>query len=305
VGGDGWRQEPRSFQSKNLWNLVSEFMKLNLPRSRIVQILVTVLLALIVTMIDFETSNEIRLYPFYFLPIAFAASTIGRRGAFLTSLLCTILWFVSNFFGDTYFSSPWIWLWNTAIEASAYLIVAALVSRLHESLLHERDAARVDSLTGLLNLRAFHERAPDLIGLCHRESQPVVLAYIDLDHFKQVNDTQGHQRGDEVLRVAARIIRSNLRATDLLGRFGGDEFVALLPNSSAEAATETLDRLRASIESWMRSERCNVTASIGAVAFQHAPSSLEAVIGAADEAMYTVKHSGKNRVQVSTIELLA
>ena len=280
-------------------------MKQNLPRSRFAQTLVVVLLALMVALVDFETGSEIRFYPFYFLPIALAASAIGRRGAYLTALLCTVLWFVSNFFGGTQYSSAWIWLWNTAIEASAYTVVAALVSQLHDSMLHERDSARIDSLTGLLNIRAFHERAPGLIGLCYRDSKPIVMAYIDLDNFKHVNDTQGHQRGDEILRIAARIIKSNLRATDLLGRLGGDEFVALLPNASAEAAAETLDRLRAGIESWMRSERCNVTASIGAVAFQQAPTSLEAVIAAADDAMYAVKHAGKNRVQVSTIESFA
>ena len=282
-------------------------MKLHLPRSRFAQVTVIVLLALMVALLDFATGSEVKIYPFYFLPIALAASGIGRRSAFLTSLLCTILWFAANFLSSTQYSapwispisSPWIWLWNSAIQAIAFMVVATLVSQLHESLQHERDYARADNLTGLLNARAFHERAPELIGLCRRESQPMVIAYIDLDHFKQVNDTQGHQRGNEIICIAARIIQSNLRTTDLLARYGGDEFVALLPNSSTEAARETLDRLRASIESSMRSERCHVTVSIGAVAFEHVPNSLEEVIGAADDAMYAVKHSGKNRVQVS------
>jgi len=284
-------------------NQHAEFTKLNVPHARIAQITSIVLLALGVAAVDYSTGSEVRVHPFYFLPIALAASVIGRRGAYLTTLLCTILWFVSNALGGMHYSSQWIWLWNSMVEGSAYMVVATLVSQLQETLQRERDSARTDALTGVLNIRAFHERAPALIGLCHRESSPVVMAYIDLDNFKKVNDVQGHQRGDEVLRIAAQIIKSSLRATDLLARFGGDEFVVLLPNASTEAAAETLERLRESIESSMRAERCDVTASIGAVAYQHAPISLEDVIRAADSAMYAVKHSGKNRVQVAMIDL--
>lgn len=286
-------------------NQHAEFTKLNVPHARIAQITSIVLLALGVAAVDYSTGSEVRVHPFYFLPIALAASVIGRRGAYLTTLLCTILWFVSNALGGMHYSSQWIWLWNSMVEGSAYMVVATLVSQLQETLQRERDSARTDALTGVLNIRAFHERAPALIGLCHRESSPVVMAYIDLDNFKKVNDVQGHQRGDEVLRIAAQIIKSSLRATDLLARFGGDEFVVLLPNASTEAAAETLERLRESIESSMRAERCDVTASIGAVAYQHAPISLEGVIRAADSAMYAVKHSGKNRVQVAMIDLPA
>ena len=275
---------------------------MNILRTLPGKVTAIVLLALSVAAVDYSTGSEIRVYPFYFLPIALTASVIGRRGAYLTALLCTILWFVSNALGGMHYSSQWIWLWNGMVEGSAYLVVATLVSKLQETLQRERDSARTDTLTGLLNVRAFHERAPALIGLCHRESSPVVMAYIDLDNFKKVNDVEGHQRGDEILRIAAQIIRSSLRTTDLLARFGGDEFVVLLPNASTEAAAETLERLRESIESSMRAERCDVTASIGAVAYQHAPISLEEVIRAADSTMYDAKRSGKNRVQVAVID---
>lgn len=269
--------------------------------SRNSQIAGIVVSAAAVGLFDYWSGAEFRAFPLYFFPIAIAASVIGRDFALLVCALCTVLWLVSNGYAGMRFSSIWVWLWNTATLASAFVLVGLLVSRLQASVVKERESARVDSLTGLLNTRAFYERAPAIVGLCRRESRPLVIAYIDLDNFKDVNDSQGHQRGDAMLCIAARVMQARLRATDLLARFGGDEFAALLPNASPDAAAETLERLRASIESAMSAERCNVTASIGACAYRHAPADLEEIIRAADGLMYSVKNSGRNRVRVSTI----
>ena len=130
----------------------AEFTKLNVPHSRFAQIAAILLLAFGVAAIDYSTGSEVRVYPFYFLPIALAASVIGRRGAYLTTLLCTILWFVSNALGGMHYSSQWIWLWNSMVEGSAYMVVASLVSQLQETLQRERDSARTDALTGVLNI---------------------------------------------------------------------------------------------------------------------------------------------------------
>lgn len=252
--------------------------------------------------VDLFTGSEVRLYPLYFIPIALAATNFQRNHALLTAVTCAVLWALSNYQAGLHYSSNWIWVWNVLVQGFAFVLVAKLISDLRASKIREGELAREDRLTGLLNARAFHEQAPHLLALCQRDAKPIVMGYIDLDDFKSVNDMQGHQRGDAVLQIAAHIMQSALRSSDLLSRLGGDEFAVLLPNTSAEAASETFERLRRAIELGMRAAGCKVTGSIGAVAYSHAPTNENELIDAADRVMYGVKQSGKNRVQVTKFE---
>lgn len=258
-------------------------------------------LAVLVAFCDHRTGTELRFAPFYFVPISLAAHWFGQRSALLVSALCTVLWFISNLLSGVRYSSDWIWVWNTAAEASAFFFVAALVARLGEALMQEHASARKDVLTGLPNARAFHEQAPPLVALCRRDAYPVAFAFIDLDNFKEVNDTHGHARGDTILRIAAKTMLSTLRESDLVARFGGDESVALLPNSTPETTSEVLERLRQTIETRMKAEGCRVTASIGAVVCPHAPDNMKVLLHAADNLMYDVKNAGKNRICITEL----
>ena len=256
-----------------------------------------VLIALLcVAVADFYTGSEIRLTPFYFIPIAISATNLGRRESLLTALASTVLWTLSNYAAGLRYSSDWILVWNATIQGAVFLFVAQLVANLHTSKARERELARVDSLTGLLNARAFYEQAPRLLEYCQRAGQPVVMAYIDLDNFKSANDSLGHQHGDELLRIVAGVMKTELRSSDLLARMGGDEFVAMLPNSRAVTAREALERMRDAIASRMIAEKSGVTVSIGAVSYSNGSASLNGMLNAADELLYAVKQAGKNRV---------
>lgn len=252
--------------------------------------------------IDFLSGTEVRVYPFYYLPIAIAATRLGGKEAYLTAAACTAGWVLSNYLDGLTYNSNWIWVWNTFIQGFAFMLIAKLVSVLHATGIRESGLARVDKLTGLLNARAFHEQTSILLALCQRQDNPVVMAFIDLDEFKSVNDTQGHQRGDSVLQIAAQVMKTALRTSDLVARLGGDEFAVLLPNTTADQASETFERMRTALESSMRTAGCAVTASIGAVACSHPLTDQEELIGAADQVMYSVKQSGKNRVRVTKFE---
>jgi diguanylate cyclase (GGDEF)-like protein len=178
-------------------------------------------------------------------------------------------------------------------------MIAVLVSRLQASLEREHRSARMDPLTGLSNGRAFMEAAPAQMEVCRRQGWPLVFAYVDLDNFKQVNDEYGHRKGDEALRLAASTMRSELRRSDLLARFGGDEFVLLLPNVSESIATELLERVRRSVQTAMSSRSYPVTASIGAIAVPVVAVDFEKILHEADQTMYEVKNSGKNQVLIT------
>jgi diguanylate cyclase (GGDEF)-like protein len=171
------------------------------------------------------------------------------------------------------------------------------------SLLRERDAARRDRLTRLWNARYLDEVLDQEIARCQRYGRPFGLLLVDLDGFKEVNDSCGHQAGDAVLQVVGRILRDNCRATDFPARLGGDEFVIVLP----EASSLTVPRYAAKLVELVGRAPLppgvpRVTASVGGVAFFRAPASAKAALEIADQAMYAAKREGKNRISVIRVE---
>ena len=165
--------------------------------------------------------------------------------------------------------------------------------RRNESLL--RDLATHDQLTRVLNARAFAERLGDELRRVARYHRPLALLYLDLDDFKVVNDTHGHQTGDAVLRLVAEAIRHAVRQADVVGRMGGDEFAVLMPETGSALATQAADRLATGLRSVLNGSPA-VTASIGVVSPITQEADTDAIMRRADQAMYEAKKSGKNRV---------
>ncbi len=160
-----------------------------------------------------------------------------------------------------------------------------------------------DGLTALLNRRALQDRAQAALVAARRHQAPFAVALIDIDHFKVINDTRGHLAGDEVLGHVARRLASGLRASDDLGRWGGEEFLALLPEADAAAAMAAAERLRTLVQQApidTASGSVAVTVSIGVAAVPAsgiAEARLEALVQAADAALYRAKAGGRNRVE--------
>jgi len=159
-----------------------------------------------------------------------------------------------------------------------------------------------DSLTDLLTRRGFAHQAEPILQRARRHAAPLSLLIIDIDHFKQVNDRFGHQTGDRVLAQISRVLRQQLRGQDLVGRFGGEEFVVLLPETPLERAIEIAERLRAAIQEAPFEDSAPlppVTASIGVVASENALTGdvIEGLYRDADAALYRAKARGRNRVE--------
>ena len=159
--------------------------------------------------------------------------------------------------------------------------------------------ARTDVLTGLNNRRAFFEYAGVIDSQARRYHHPYVIAMIDIDHFKQVNDTWGHEAGNHVLKAVARVISDTVRDTDIVGRIGGEEFAVILPETDIEKATLLAERLRWAIEKSevMTSDvAIRVTASFGIAASDEKIATLDALLAYADAALYQAKKAGRNRI---------
>jgi diguanylate cyclase (GGDEF)-like protein len=164
------------------------------------------------------------------------------------------------------------------------------------------ELATKDVLTGCLNRRHFTERACELMALANRYETPLSLAIIDLDNFKAVNDTYGHPAGDAVLRTVGRTSLGHVRATDLLGRMGGEEFALLMPNTTVAGAAQLANRLREAIkaaETRTDGTSIVITASVG-LAEMRRDEPFDQIYARADAALYAAKGSGRNRVTIVT-----
>ncbi len=158
--------------------------------------------------------------------------------------------------------------------------------------------AGTDSLTGVLNRRRFLERVEEHVQKA--PDQPVCMALLDLDHFKQVNDSHGHLAGDEVLRATADVIREHCRVSDLIGRFGGEELMICMPGTRIEDARNVAERIRkAQAEMTVRHEQQNIGATISiGIALRKPDEPVEHWLERADSALYRAKHGGRNRTAV-------
>ncbi|MDI6750208.1 MAG: diguanylate cyclase [Rhodocyclaceae bacterium] len=161
--------------------------------------------------------------------------------------------------------------------------------------------ARTDALTGLANRRAFDEVAQQEIQRAQRYGTPLTLVLADLDHFKAINDSHGHDVGDCVLQDFARILAGSVRNVDLVGRWGGEEFAILMPGTDLAEATQAAERMRRQVEQaqlCIEETTCRYTASFGVAAFRADMPTLASLLGRADMALYRAKRLGRNRVEV-------
>lgn len=161
--------------------------------------------------------------------------------------------------------------------------------------------ARTDALTGLANRRAFDEAALREIRRALRYGEPLALIVADIDRFKTINDAHGHHAGDLVLISFAHTLRDSVREVDLVGRWGGEEFVILMPGTDIGEAQQVAERMRqtvATAPAQCENAACSYTASFGIAAFKADSPSLDDLLGRADQALYRAKESGRNRVEL-------
>lgn len=196
-----------------------------------------------------------------------------------------------------------------ACALSPLLLLLALppVILLQRSLLHQQlqTAACTDAKTGLLNAGAWHRDAATIVSRVRRRGHQLAVLIVDVDHFKRVNDVHGHLVGDQVLIGVAGALRSQVRESDLVGRFGGEEFVVLLPRTDGAEARRIAERLRSRVAGLSlpgESDPVRVTISIGIAQLGHDGDDLVELLAAADLGLYRAKASGRDRVCVASAE---
>jgi diguanylate cyclase (GGDEF)-like protein len=204
-------------------------------------------------------------------------------------------------------------LWSPDHERLLESYLSGAASALSNLRLLERmkEQANIDVLTGLYNRRFLEDYARKLFAMARRRNQPVGLLMIDLDRFKSINDVYGHEIGDRMLRHFAKAVTATMRETNLASRYGGEEFIVLLPETNAKSCALVAERIRKAVLSMVVPSNTEkplpqLTVSMGVAAFPEHGQNLDEIIQASDKALYESKRSGRNRVTVaSTPEVAA
>jgi diguanylate cyclase (GGDEF)-like protein len=243
----------------------------------------------------------------YLLPIVTSALTLGQK---VTLLQVGLIGACYTFLGYTTTKSfhTTLTAGDLATDLAPMLLVAYITTMLSQDILNAMARIKLisetDSLTGVYNMRAFNSLAARECSLARRYNRILSLLMVDSDHLKQMNDSHGHAAGDRLIKHIVTSIRSALRTTDIVARYGGDEFVCLLPETGAAGAAIVAERLRHHLERTpvdVGSTSVPSTVSIGIASFPAHGATLEALAKNADRALYASKERGRNRVTVFSL----
>ena len=261
-------------------------------RSKRAVLLFCFLLIVLIGVCDYWAGPDIGLSIFYLVPISMATWHAGIRSGMAAAVFSALVWFGARWATDDAFdviSS----LWNAGIRMVFFVIIVFQ----QNTLKREQVRSRRDPLTGAGNRRHFREHAGKELERVRRYNRPFTVVYMDLDNFKSVNDTHGHDAGDMLLRIVTTILKKNIRSTDTVARLGGDEFALLLPETGETEAKKAMQKIHAKLLIAMQRKNWPVTISVGVVTFTTLPESVDAMIKVVDNLMYAAKKDGKNQVK--------
>ncbi len=263
---------------------------------------VSLLLTAIIGVLDFLTGFVISFGVFYLLPVSIASWYVNSRFGKGMSIITAATWLTANLLTEPPSEySIAVLVWNATTRLGFFLVTSILLVKLKSALAREKNLARTDGLTGLLNSRAFEAASLEEIERARRYLYPLSMIYLDLDDFKLINDREGHASGDRLLAELARILRLNLRSSDIIGRLGGDEFAILLPETDSHAGEKICEKLREILTAGLQSMGWPLTCSMGLVTADGDAQDYQVMLREADRLMYEVKREGKKGFRQSMI----
>ncbi|MBK9393137.1 MAG: GGDEF domain-containing protein [Uliginosibacterium sp.] len=263
---------------------------------RVGMLLVSMALIVLLAYLHTLAGLAYEVHVFFAPPLALVAWFIGLRVGLVAAVIVVALWFRADQLLGSDEASAMPLILNSLARLLIYCAGVWLMVQLRKLLDAETQLARKDMLTHLPNRREFFELGRQALAQAHREGTPFTAVFIDLDKFKEVNDTRGHAAGDALLVCVANGLSGRLRTSDIAGRLGGDEFALLLPGMDGTSAKVYIEDLQHRLLQAMNERQWPVTFSIGVASYAHAPADLDALVAEADGLMYEVKCGSRNRV---------
>lgn len=252
----------------------------------------------------FVPSDELRIF-WFVINVPGVFILLGKTAGWVITLFSIILVVINNRFSTEPYSTNAMATYGLGMLYFGlffHVYAARSISYFHrmresnEKLAH---MASHDTLTGVFNARAYYDACNRLISGAERSGETFSVLFVDLDHFKSINDTYGHAAGDQVLRTVAQALAESIRQSDVLGRIGGEEFSIFLPATDSTAALEVAEKLRQSVASLaipLNDRSLRITASVGVAGRGSERLSMIEIQQRADQAMYAAKAGGRNRV---------
>ncbi len=256
-----------------------------------------VALLVLVGAVDSVMAVNLSFWGLYLVPVGLAAWLQGSRAGYGMALVTSMGIVLIDIATGSGVMGRGVMAWNVLQSLAAFSAFAGTVGFLRERMEEGRRFAAVDALTSLPNRGSFIAALDAELSRSNRYGRAFTLAYLDLDNFKEVNDLEGHDSGDQLLKRVAETMRNVTRQSDVLGRLGGDEFAALLPETTFGAGKMVLDKLHKELGVAMEEGRWPVTFSIGAVTFETPVESSREALRLTDGTMYAVKRAGKDGIQ--------
>lgn len=254
----------------------------------------SLLVVLILCFFSAIFSKIIFLELFYVFPITLAAWYGSKKSGLILALLASLLVFLVKGFQYEFSISNALGYSLPCIIS--FSVLALLITNFRSVHREECSAADTDYLTSILNARGFYIELANELLRSSRYKHIFSLAYIDIDNFKFINDSQGHAEGDSLLIEVARCLKEALRTTDIIGRLGGDEFACLLPETKQEEAKAAFLKASKLLQSQMEINDWSVTFSVGLVTFETIPADIREAMKIADDLMYSVKKLKKDNI---------
>ena len=289
---EGWDLSAR----RGEWKMRKILENINkLPKALIVAI--GVVLVVCLAELDYLTGGQLSFSLFYVVPVALVAWYTWLSAAVVVSVLSASAWWLVDYITGHAFSYAIMPIGNAFGLLGFFLIISFILSGFKESLERRKEEATVDFLTEIPNRRFFYDEALKEISRARRFKTPLTIAYMDIDDFKDINDSFGHDTGDVILRIIAQAIKGIIRTTDLVARLGGDEFVVLMGGVGEDNAKTAIGKVHTRLTELAETNNYHVTFSIGVVSYDAPPRGVAEMVTAADKCMYAVKISGKNAIQ--------
>ncbi|OEY98222.1 diguanylate cyclase [Acinetobacter qingfengensis] len=277
--------------------LVANFERIFLSHI-VIRRCIILLILLLMGIMDYITGIEYSFSIFYLIPVAIASWYDTSKATIVTIITAVIVWLWADYATRHHYSSWVVPVWNSLVRVIFFFIVASLIIKVRKNWLEMKTMAMKDQLTDIDNLCALELEYRVLRKISLRKNISFAIAMIDLDGFKAVNDTYGHQQGDTVLITFAKILKRVNRASDTVGRLGGDEFVVMFLNIDGVAIHKYDERLRLFFDKSELKQKFGVDYSMGVAVFDHLPRTLEDALKSADQLMYQSKNAGKSRTTI-------
>ena len=244
-------------------------------------------------------NNHVDLRLLFVIPVLLASWYGGRKTGATIALLSAIALLTTNFSLHFYNVNAISAAYDLLVALLVYLFISIIVTNFRNVHSVEIVAADTDTLTGVSSSRKFYADLENEINRSRRYGHPFSLVYLDVDDFKKINDTLGHPIGDELLIRLSKSLQTSLRATDIIARIGGDEFVCLLPETEHIAAKSALLKAEKALKGSMEKYGWDVSFSIGVITFEKPPDDAGQAVKLVDDLMYKVKRSSKNDIRSS------